>query len=334
MENIPEILKQFGLNAYEFHFQPITSGHINSTFKLYSKQSSFILQKVNTDIFKKPEYIMHNIDITQKLLITGYTQKNYSLSRIPEYLKANGKNYCVCNGFWRICRFIEHSEVLPNKESVKAFGAVLGEFHGFTEYADVSKLYITIPDFHNIEKNISRVLKIKGITSAQYKLYTKFLDFYCKIKKLLSPVRLVHNDVKWANALTNPKTLLPDTLIDYDTIMPGYAAFDFGDAVRSACVNENNEIDCELLSSFSEGYFKNHSNISPDEATAGILSVTAELSARYLFDVLTDSDYFSGLSNNEKLNKHCRNFELAEYIMDNFDAVRKNILMQYCTKTA
>lgn len=311
MENFSEILDEFGLNTSGLRWERIPTGHINDTYKIYSDGGRYILQKINTHVFKNPEKMMRNIDYAQTLIKKGLEAEN-SESKFPEYLKSGNRNYLLKDGFWRIYPYIESVSISPDCTSIKAFGSLLGKFHRYTESADISKLCTTIPDFHNIEKNISAVLQCDNITSEQRNFFSSFLDFYANAKKCLSPLRLVHNDVKWANVLINPVTLMPETLIDYDTVMAGYAAFDFGDAVRSACVTESNELNLQMLRSFSAGYMGEYKGISPEEAALGAISVTAELAARYLRDYLSGGNYFANLSAHEKLEKYEKNIKLAK----------------------
>lgn len=313
MEDLSAIVYSFGITTPIKHCERITTGHINDTYKIYSDEGIFILQKINTDVFRNPQNVMHNIEYAQRLIKQGLqADGKYDSRKFPEYLRAEKRNYLLNNGFWRVYRYIESVSLPPDCHSVKAFGALLGEFHRYTKSADISELYTTIPGFHSIEKNISSVLHCGGLTAAQQSIFRSLLGFITGSEKLLSPPRLVHNDVKWANVLIDPQTLLPETLIDYDTVMAGYAAFDFGDAVRSACVTRSFEPDYELLESFAEGYFSEYNELGAEEAAFGIIAVAAELSARFLYDILSGDNYFAGLAESEKMEKYRRNLRLAE----------------------
>lgn len=318
MEKITAVLHSFDIRTNNISVKKVNKGHINDTYTVYSDGQKYILQKVNTSVFKDPEKIMHNIDYIQKIIMKAGQEENELSGEFPEYLYVNGKNYLYHDGFWRIYRYLESVSAFPDKRSVGAFGSVIGKFHRLTENADTQQLYVTAENFHNIEKNVSKVLDYSNVKSD---FYCRFLEFYSKEKKLLSPPRLVHNDVKWENVLINPETYLPYTLIDYDTVMTGYAAFDFGDAVRSACTFQNREIDIEMLESFAAGYYKEYGKLSGRESALGILAVTTELSARYLCDCLSRENYFTNLSYDKKIERHSLNLCLAESILNNFNKI-------------
>lgn len=326
MEKLSSILTAFGINDLSFQCEQIKTGHINDTYKIYSNNELYILQKINMNVFKCPEKVMHNIDTAQFFMKEGMEAdgKN-SFGKIPIYLKSGNKNYYIKNGFWRIYHYIDGTSADKNSNRVYEFGKLLGEFHRHTQFTDISKLYITIPDFHNIEKNILSTLKYEKIIPDTADFFIRFLEFYRNEKNVLSPLRLVHNDVKWENVLTNPKTLIPEALIDLDTVMAGYAAFDFGDAVRSACAAPDETIDLERLYEFSNGYFSEYNELNYNECCLGIISITTELSARYLHDCLNQENYFKNLSYEEKTIKYQALLRFSKNIFTNIEKIKTTI---------
>lgn len=307
MADLIKIIEKFGLKTTGFRYEQINTGHINDTYKIYSDNNTYILQKVNTKVFNSPEKVMHNIETAQSCIRNSVRSAEFI---IPDYLKANEKNYLCEDGFWRIYRYIESSSDTSGKNSVYGFGKILAKFHKYTENADISVLYDTIPDFHSIEKNISLVIEHPDV--CHEKFYEDFFYYYTQHKNVFSKKRLVHNDVKWANVLIDPITLEPVALIDYDTVMAGYGAFDFGDAVRSSCADKNNSFSKNKLKQFAKGYFSCYQNLSSEECALGIISVTAELSARYLYDYVSNENYFKNLTAEQKYLKYSALLELAK----------------------
>ena len=56
--------------------KPITTGNINSTFKVDAEGAKYILQKINKYVFKNPEEVMQNIrrvsrHLEKKVLLEG-----------------------------------------------------------------------------------------------------------------------------------------------------------------------------------------------------------------------------------------------------------------------
>ena len=89
MENndIYKLCEEFGVTGEIVGVSIMTSGHINSTFKVdvddNGKMKSYIIQKVNDYVFKKPEELMENI-----INVTDFiAKKTGSSSKTLKFLK-------------------------------------------------------------------------------------------------------------------------------------------------------------------------------------------------------------------------------------------------------
>ncbi len=307
------ILKSFGLKSECSEIKTITSGHINSTYKIiYSDGSAYILQQINKAIFKSPEKIMSNIDNLCKYF------KDFSC--FPRFILINGKNYLtVDNEIWRIYRYIGNSVSyisLDDSFKLYEFGRTLGNFHNTLKNADISKFYVTIENFHN---TAMRVEKVIYLTDKKFSDYTGFFNNILRYVKKLDmkklPLSVAHNDVKCSNVLFDSKTGKGLTLIDFDTVMPGLHVHDFGDGTRSACVS-NNKIDIDKLRAYSKGYFSVIRASQEEEYFLGMLCICAELSARYLYDYLSEENYFKDKTPEEKLKRADELIKISESIIE------------------
>ena len=118
------------------------------------------------------------------------------------------------------------------------------------------------------------------------------------------PTRVTHNDTKANNVLFDPVTKRPIIVIDLDTVMPGMAMYDFGDAVRSiasTAVKDEPELskvflDTAKFRAFTEGFIKEVKGVLTadeiDSLVQASFSVTVELASRYLDDYLNGDTYF------------------------------------------
>ena len=118
------------------------------------------------------------------------------------------------------------------------------------------------------------------------------------------PLRVTHNDTKANNVLFDPKTKKPLVVIDLDTVMPGMAMYDFGDAVRfianTAAEDEKDvtkvAFDEDKFRAFCEGYVGQVWNaLTPaeiDSLVPASFAITIELASRFLDDYLTGDKYF------------------------------------------
>ena len=120
----------------------------------------------------------------------------------------------------------------------------------------------------------------------------------------LIPARVTHNDTKCNNVLFDEKTHEPLAVIDLDTVMPGLALHDFGDAIRFAA-NEASEDEADFskvvlsvdkFRAFTEGFLGEVGDtLSPlelENLVHGAFVITIELSSRFLDDYITGDKYF------------------------------------------
>ena len=178
------------------------------------------------------------------------------------------------------------------------------------------KLAVTIPDFHNTPKRFADLERAAGVDvcgrlDSVRNLYDDLLsvrdrvDLFHRLHEAGKlPLRVVHNDTKCNNVMFDRTTLEPLAVIDLDTVMPGFVAHDFGDAVRFACntAPEDAEdlsavsLDLAAYTRFAEGFLPEVRGILTEEELntlpEGVLLITWELAARFLKDDLEGDVYF------------------------------------------
>lgn len=103
------------------------------------------------------------------------------------------------------------------------------------------------------------------------------------------------------------------TIIDLDTAMRGYAAIDYGDAVRSVmganCDKSRIE---EVKRGFLSGAGESLSQAETESLPYGVLYTVGELAARYLIDCYSENRYFR-----DKTLEQCR--KRADELMTQLD---------------
>ena len=239
------VLKEFGLNNETVSIQQLHQGLINHTWKICKNEHAFIVQKINDQVFKKPEDIEQNIDLIADFL--KINQPDY-LFVLP--LKAvNGKSMIYINdeGFYRAFPFVEGShskDFVETPEQAYEAAKQFGKFTKLLSKIDVVKLKITIPSFHDLglryhqfiialeNGNQKRVFECADLIK-QLKEWSFITDEYEKIKKNTAfKLRVTHHDTKISNVLfdADDKGLC---IIDLDTVMPGYFISDVGDMMRT-----------------------------------------------------------------------------------------------------
>ncbi|MDM8175149.1 aminoglycoside phosphotransferase family protein [Olivibacter sp. 47] len=117
------------------------------------------------------------------------------------------------------------------------------------------------------------------------------------------PLRITHNDTKFNNVLLN-KEDKAQCVIDLDTVMPGYVAYDFGDAIRtiinSAAEDEADldriKLNIPLFEAYTKGYLETaHHFLYPMEIKSlvdGVLLLPYMQMIRFLTDYLNGDTYY------------------------------------------
>ncbi len=239
-----EILFQFGLAEENFLVMPFGSGLINTTWKITDKEgnATYILQKVNQQIFKQPGEIAFNIRLMD----------NYLKGHFPDYLFVSPLltitgNGLVKNeeGYYRLFPFIANSHTIDVVEKPEQAYEAARQFAKFTQRLsglNAAQLKITLPDFHNLtlryhqfenalESGDPERIRQSAQLIAEIKKNKHIVDEY-EICKEKCTVRVTHHDTKISNILFDEKEQ-GLCVIDLDTVMPGYFISDVGDMMRT-----------------------------------------------------------------------------------------------------
>ncbi len=316
--------------------EPYGEGHINSTYSVIYKTKKgrpyrHLLQKINTYVFKKPDELMDNIiGVTEFLRPICGERGTLTVIRTLD-----GKSYYE-DGFgncWRVYIFIEHATAYQQIENDSDFytcGETFGEFQQLLAKYPAEKLHETIPNFHNTPSRFADLHKaIEENKAGRAELVKDEIDFVlareCKADAITSrlesgeiPYRVTHNDTKLNNILIDDESGKAVCVIDLDTIMPGAAAYDFGDSIRfgaSTAVEDETdlskvELSLHLFEVFSKGFLKSaNSFLTPtekDSLVTGAYLMTLECGVRFLTDYLNGDVYFRIHRENHNLDR-CRN---------------------------
>ena len=137
------------------------------------------------------------------------------------------------------------------------------------------------------------------------------------------PYRVTHNDTKLNNILIDNETGKAKCVIDLDTIMPGAAAYDFGDSIRfGASTGAEDETDLskisvstDLFEVFAKGYLSTANKfLTPaekDSLVTGAYLMTLECGVRFLADYLNGDVYFRIHRENHNLDRCRTQFKLV-----------------------
>lgn len=365
---IEEILTNYNIPGQLLSIKKCNTGNINTTFIIEydnnGNRQRYLIQKINTNIFKNPNVLMNNIYNVTKYLKTKMILDKDTEHKVLELLKTkNGNLLCkVINSenkeeYYRIYNYIENSisynDSFDNR-IVYNTGKAFGNFNRLLDDYPIETLEEIIKDFHDTKKRYKNFLK--DIMSNKGKrvgeVYTDIFEII-KRKKLCDvitkelkngsiPYRVTHNDTKINNVMINRTTGDYLAVIDLDTVMPGSLLFDYGDGIRSTASSVSEEetdlekvkIDMERFKYYTEGYMSEMAEyITENEVKLmgeSIIVITLELAMRFLNDYINGDEYFKIEYEHQNLYRARNQIELVKDIEKNMKEIKNYI--DYCYK--
>jgi Ser/Thr protein kinase RdoA (MazF antagonist) len=312
-------------------WQSIGHGHIHDTFKIITKDKAFLLQKINHSVFGNVPGMMSNIE----LVLNHLNSSHYSYETL-KLLKVEGKNFLkLGEAYWRIYDFKEGStavEKADSSETVYHAALAFGAFdHGLLTLRQ-DKLIETIPRFHDLSHRLAlleEAARDKKKTGLLWELidslYREMLSYDGLLKSTRTPKIITHNDTKINNVLF--KENKASCVIDLDTVMPGVAAYDFGDGIRtctsSLAEDEEDlsslEINLEFYEAFAQGFNDGFSDLSNEERKAMTLSgvyMAYMMGIRFTTDYLLGNRYYKVAYEDQNYHRALNQFTLAQRLYD------------------
>ena len=323
------VLEQFKLIGKPLSCEPYGNGHINTTFLVKTdKSNDYILQRINKNVFKKPNAVMQNIAAVTDFLLT-HSHDPHSVLHLVRTIDDKISYVDEDNETWRVYDFVSDTLTLEQAEFPVDFyesGKAFGRFQNALTKFDATVLAETIPRFHDTPNRYSQLKEaIKNDASARLHTVQPEIDFALAREEYASllmrllenktlPLRVTHNDTKLNNVLFDKDTRKAICVIDLDTVMPGLVVNDFGDAIRfGASTAPEDETDLnkvwlslEMFEAFAKGYLEN-ADLTEAELTYlcdGAKMMTLECGVRFLTDYLNGDVYF-------KVKKPCHNLDRA-----------------------
>lgn len=340
--NISQILASFLPNANAFKVTPLSQGLINDTFKVGFKNKTYVLQRINTHVFSNPENIMENIIKLQNLTFQQrYTAPTFIKNASGNYLSPDPKG-----GLWRLQRYILNSRAYnwaPNAAVAYEAGRLLVQFHRALKNTKTNEFYVILPHFHHITVRLNAFnLAFKKADTAQLATAQKALEIIAQLKGFVQqapknlPLRVCHNDPKLNNMLMDINTGKGLCLIDLDTLMPGYAFYDFGDAFRTVISNAKetsqhppNTFKKDHAIAFIKGMATHKEVFSPlewDSFALGAVYMPYIHGLRALTDYFNGNLYYKVSYPNENLDRALSLLSVAAMAYQNLDIIKKALL--------
>ena len=313
-----EIAGRFAVKGTPVSCERYGSGHINETYLVKTDAGAdYIMQKINRSVFKDVDGLMRNIASVTRFLSERDPDPRHTLHLVPV---KNGGDFLIDqqDQVWRMYDFVTDSLCMNAAETPEDFwqsAVAFGTFQCQLAEFPAETLTETIPHFHDTPDRYRQLHEAmdkdvcgrKAEVQAELEFALAHEEEAGVLTRLLArgelPLRVTHNDTKLNNVMLDAQTRRPLCVIDLDTVMPGLAAYDFGDSIRfgasTAAEDEKDlskvEMSLDLFKIFAEGYLSACTSLTAAERRSlpmGAKLMTLECGARFLTDYLSGDVYF------------------------------------------
>ena len=342
-----EVLEAFDFGAPVVGAMRYGYGHINDTFCVHTQPKDdpckcFILQRMSSAAFKRPDQLMSNIIGVTEYLGKKITAAGGDRSReAMEVLRPrSGEPYYTDSegGAWRVYPFVRDIvcyQTAATPELFAASGRAFGRFQRMLDGYPAETLFETIPHFHDTEDRLAKLkAAIEADSMGRVKDCEKEIAFVmareadCSVacqalRDGILPLRVTHNDTKLNNVLIDAKTGEGICVIDLDTTMPGLSINDFGDSIRFGANHSAEDekdltkvnFDIELFEAYAAAFLEGAGGTLTDAELEympwGAKLMTLECGIRFLTDYLVGDTYFRTHREGQNLDRCRTQFKLV-----------------------
>jgi len=358
LDNLVTVAGQFKPQHTIIAIEEYGNGNVNDTFLVTvdsKEEKYFILQRINSQVFRRPELIMRNMRTFSEHFHKRLQRAPLKPGRrweVIRVLSANdGQDHWIdpSGSFWRALSFIDGAqsfETIEDIEHAEEVGFALGMFHNLLSDLPSEKLVDTLEGFHITPSYLLHYDEVlsqnrpKKSPEVDYGLqfieerrgWANVLEDAKGQGKLF--LRPIHGDPKVDNVMIDNSTGQAISIVDLDTVKPGLVHYDIGDCLRSGCnlLGEETEqwemvrFDPELCRAILQGYL----SLARDFLTENdyeylydaIRLIAFELGLRFFTDYLEGNVYFKANHQEHNLVRALVQFKLTESIESQKKTIR------------
>jgi Ser/Thr protein kinase RdoA (MazF antagonist) len=349
------IAAQFAHKGNVISVEALGNGNINDTFLVqlaHAEEAKFVLQRINTQVFQQPEWVMQNMriltDHVHDRLQTTPPDRRWEMPRVIATKAGQDHWYAADGSFWRALSFIAGArsvETLQTVAQAREVGYALGMFHSLVSDLAPTKLADTLVGFHITPRYLQHyhtLTPTNGPDSAERKFCRQFIADRAAWVPVLEtakaqgklPLRLMHGDPKVNNVMFDGATQKAVSIVDLDTVKPGLVHYDIGDCLRSGSNPAGEEtqhwetvqFDRDRCQGILQGYFSVAKCFFTDHdydfLFDAIRLIAFELGLRFFTDYLAGDVYFKVKYPEHNLVRALVQFQLTASIELQSDPIR------------
>jgi len=361
LDNLVEVAEQFKPQGKVIAIEEYGNGNVNDTFLVTldsKKEKHFILQRINTQVFRRPELVMLNMRTFSEHVRQRLQRAPLSPARRWEVVRVlmaeDGGDHWIDPGgsFWRGISFIDGAQsfdTIKDIEHAEEVGFALGMFHNLLSDLPSERLADTLEGFHITPRYLLHYDEVLAQNRPRKSLEVDYGLQFIKERRAWANVledakgqgrlrlRPIHGDPKVNNVMMDNATGQAVSIVDLDTVKPGLVHYDIGDCLRSGCnpLGEETELwemvrfDPELCQAILQGYLSLARDFLTEDDYEylydAVRLISFELGLRFFTDYLEGNVYFKANHQEHNLARALVQFKLTESIESQEKAIRSII---------
>ena len=351
MHPYTSIAEQFAPFKRILQVHEFGNGNINDTYlvttdadeQIQPQEKHFVLQRINTQVFKQPRLIMQNMRAFTEHMRRRAREEGHRWEMPRVIPTGDGQDFFIDpqGNFWRAISYVYGSrsyETIKDTKLAYEVGYALGTFQYLISDLPIEKLADTLEGFHIMPRYLQgfdQAFSHNGYkSSAEVKYCLNFVGKRRAFARVLEAareqgrlqLRPIHGDPKVNNVMIQESTGRAISLVDLDTVKPGLVHYDIGDCMRSGCnpLGEETEnweavcFDADIGAAILEGYLTQArhflTSADYDYLFDSIRLLTFELGVRFFTDYLAGNVYFKVRHPQHNLQRALVQFKLTESI--------------------
>jgi Ser/Thr protein kinase RdoA (MazF antagonist) len=358
LNHLLAVAEEFSAPGKVLDIRAYGSGNVNDTFLATLEapgEQHFILQRLNTRVFRQPELVMGNLctvsEHVQKRLARAPLgpRRRWEMPRV--LLTRDGRDHVLDpeGSFWRALSFIDHAQtfdIIENVDHAREVGYALGRFHYLLSDLPPDLLWDTLPGFHVTPGYLRHYDEVRAQPGAPLSPEVNYCLGFVRARRTWAGVleearaqgrlflRPIHGDPKVNNVMLDTATGEAVGLVDLDTVKPGLVHYDIGDCLRSGGnpLGEETEqwervnFEPDLGRAILKGYLSLAQDFLTENDYAylydAIRLIAFELGLRFFTDYLAGNVYFKAVHREHNLARALVQFKLTESIESQEAALR------------
>jgi len=361
LDDLFAVAEQFKPQGEVIDIREFGNGNINKTFLVTldaEGEKHFILQCINTHVFRQPELVIHNMRICTEHMSQRLQRVPLGADRrweVPSVLLAQDSRdfYLDSDGsFWRAISFIEGSQsfdTIKDTDFAREVGYALGIFHTLLSDLPPDRLSDTLKGFHITPRYLRHYeqvqVKYNAGKSQEVNYCLQFISERNAWAHVLENARAqgrlllrpIHGDPKVNNIMIDTAIGQAISIVDLDTVKPGLVHYDIGDCLRSGCNTLGEEtgqwekvhFDPDLCRAILQSYLSMAKEFLTENDFFYIFDsirlIAFELGLRFFTDYLEGNVYFKVRHPEHNLARALVQFKLTESIESQERAIRSII---------